>query len=273
MLHCVNDESRDGGKGPRRVVQAVRQRDERMGSFEALARWHGAGQCRARRGDDGAGTRAITSPLHPGKLCRDQLRGARRGDAAGVRPDATRGGHHRGGQGDGRLPVPDRHDAAQRDRPRGRAVRLGRRHRGQPCQAVARPAVPAGLRDRCGDDDVPLERCDCRRPDPCGLCGRAQGEGRAAAASVRLRPDRERCEFRAADFEPGQSGAVRRQDASARSVVRLLRHSIDRVDCGHIRPAASRRAQSVVGPMRMRCRSRSDDGRRQGGAGGASSRQ
>ena len=117
---------------------------------------------------------------HPAsaQLARSDLGGVGRG-AVGhpSAPDAD-GRADRRRQRDGRLPVPDRHDAAGRNRAPGRTVRLAGRHRDEAGERLGRAVVPAGLRGRNDRDDVSVERCDRGRADAGGRGGRENGQGR-----------------------------------------------------------------------------------------------
>ncbi len=161
-------------------------------------------------------------------------------------PAARRRGAGRSGEGDRRLPVPDRHDAALGAGPAAGPVRLARRPRRAPGERLRHTAVHAGLRGGHGRDHVPVQRCDRGGADARRRRRRPRGRGEGAAAlSPHLRLHRQRGELRAADLQSGQPGHLRQPHAAADAVAAALR--------------AFRRRSPSSRPM-ARCGSRSGSG-------------
>ncbi len=160
-------------------------------------------------------------------------------------------------QGVRRLSVPDRHDASVGACPARRAVRLGGGDRHLACQGVSPPAVRARLHRRRGRNGVFVERRHRSRAHAGRLCGMSGSPGEGPhALPAGLRLHRQCRKLRAADFQPGQSGHLRRRrDAASVALDANLPAAVDRLDHRYIRlPLLDTEAGAGGRRDRTRCR-------------------
>lgn len=164
--------------------------------------------------------------------------GARRGNRhRGGTAAADRRRSRRRGQGDRRLPILDRHDAAGRDGTSRGRFRLDREPCGPRQRWLAHEALHADLCDRDRGDDRALERRDGGRAHTSRRRVGSSGEGQAVALSLRLRAHRERRELRAPNLQPDESRRLRARHSAARKMDQCVRAAVAVLDCAHVRRA------------------------------------
>ena len=194
-----------------------------------------------RRRGDGRRHCAAVSPAG------SNLGGGRCGLAGRVWPVAVGGRVVRHTQGPRRLLLPRRHDADRRGGAPGRRLRLACGARRSACAWIAATAVCAGLRGRHRGHGVAFKRRHRRRAHARRLCRDPGRRRNAAALFVGLRLHCQCGELRAAHFQSGQPGGVRRPHAASGGMGRAIRPAVGHRDCRDLSGAAADAAPGTGG--------------------------